>query len=116
MRRITCLGLMLTALLFVLSTTKVCAEEQPINPIEVRGLIVSSVEGLMINDGQRDYLLLGVDDIGIEGKVCVVFGDLFQEEDHVVIDVYEVHLVAEEYPLDDNIGIRWDWHDLNRIA
>lgn len=106
----------MTTLLLCIFTFPVHAEEQPLNPIEVRGLVVSTRDGLTINDGVRDYLLLGVDNIGIEGRVCVIFGNLTQEVGGPTIDVFKVHLVSEEYPQDDNIGIRKDWHILTRTA
>lgn len=80
-------------------------ELQPKNPIRVKGLVVSTSMGLALNDGTRDYLLLGVDDIGLEGRVCEIFGDLTERDGHPAIDVYDIHLIFEEYPNEDQVGV-----------
>ncbi|BCS87494.1 hypothetical protein [Pseudodesulfovibrio sediminis] len=105
----------IAALLLCLGASVVYAEEQPPNPVEVKGLIVTTREGLTINDGTRDYLLLGVDDIGIEGRICIIFGNLM-ETDKPTIDVYEVHLVSDDFPKEDDIGLRKEWHTLTRTT
>lgn len=92
------------------------AEEHPTRPVHVRGLVVSSRDGLTLNDGTRDYLLLGVDDIGIEGRVCIIFGDLVQHNGRSAIDVFEVRLISEEDQFEDRIGRVKDRHILARTA
>lgn len=102
--------------LFTAALSQVHAEEQPDKPICVRGLIVSARHGLTINDGIRDYLLLDVDNIGIEGTICEVFGALTEIDGFIAIDVYRVRLIATEYPLDDSIGFQHGHQALKRNA
>lgn len=102
--------------LCTVAMTHVHAEEQPDNPICVRGLIVSARHGLTINDGIRDYLLLDVDNIGIEGTICEVFGTLTEIDGHIAIDVYRVRFIANEYPEDDPIGSQQGLQTLQRKA
>ncbi|ADU63696.1 MAG: hypothetical protein KUA35_16150 [Pseudodesulfovibrio sp.] len=92
------------ALLLATLAQKVTAEEQPDESVRVQGLVVSSRNGLVINDGTRDYLLLGVDDIGIEGRVCVIVGTPVQWLGRAAIRVREVISLPDERQPRDPIG------------
>jgi hypothetical protein len=81
---------------------KVAAGEQS---VRIQGLVVSSIHGLVLNDGTRDYLLLGVDDIGIQGRICVITGILVRWMDRDAIDVREALPVADEERPEDTIGM-----------
>lgn len=92
------------ALLLVTFVQKVAAEEQPDESVRVQGLVVSSRNGLVVNDGTKDYLLLGVDDIGIEGRVCVIVGTPVQWKGRAAIRVREVISLPDERRPGDPIG------------
>nr|WP_287410757.1 hypothetical protein [Pseudodesulfovibrio sp.] len=109
-------AMLISALMIGTFTARVYAEDQPHNPIEIKGLVVNSEKGLTINDGTQEYLLLGVDDIGIEGRTCIIFGDLIYNTEMPVIDVFEVHLSSDEFLHDDNIGIDYNRQFLTRTV
>lgn len=92
---------------FVSSALHVHAEELEGNPITVKGLVVSSGHGLVINDGVRDYLLLGVDTTDYEGLICEATGTLKIENDMQAIQVKTLRIVAKEYPDEDLVGSNW---------
>jgi hypothetical protein len=85
---------------------------EPENPVTVRGLIIASHLGLFVNDGSQDYLLLDVDNIGIEGKTCEIFGALTRVDGRLAIDVYRVRLLTPKSPVDDRNG----FHQVQRDA
>ncbi len=87
-------------------TLHVHAEEQPNDPAIVRGLVVSSGLDLTINDGVRDYLLLGVDNSEFEGKVCEVIGSLSIGEIMPEIEVKTITVITDKYPDHDLIGFQ----------
>jgi hypothetical protein len=91
-------------LLMSVPALQVLAGERPDASVRVRGLVVSSRNGLTINDGTRDFLLLGVDDIGIEGRVCVVTGTLVRWRGRPAIRVLELRPVPEPEVLRDTVG------------
>ncbi len=62
--------------LLVTFALHVHAGEHLDSPVNVRGLVVSSGHGLIINDGVRDFILLGVDTSVYEGKICEAFGEI----------------------------------------
>lgn len=103
MPRLACI-ILCASLLLVTLAQKVTAEEQPDKSVRVQGLVVSSRNGLVINDGTRDYLLLGIDDIGIEGRVCVIVGTPVQWMGRAAIRVREVISLPEEQRPGDPVG------------
>lgn len=80
------------------------AGEPESDTVTVRGLVISSWHGLIINDGVRDYLLLGVDDWEYEGMVCEAVGTLQVEDDMQAINVMAIQIIAHGYPDDDLVG------------
>ncbi|WP_319542215.1 hypothetical protein [uncultured Pseudodesulfovibrio sp.] len=109
-------GIFITsALLLCVFAVQVNAEEQPNNPVEVMGLVVGSSNGPTLYDGIRDYVLLGVDNIGIEGRLCVIFGDLMHEKNGPTIDVFTVHLVSDRQQQEDRKA-RTDLHVRSRTT
>ena len=96
-RIILCIALAMSA-----SVMKVAAGEQS---VRIQGPVVSPIHGLVLNDGTRDSLLLGVDDIGIEGRICVIAGTLVRWMDRDAIDAREALPVAHEGRPDDTIGM-----------
>ena len=74
------------------------------SPVNVRGLVVSSGHDLIINDGVRDFILLGVDTSVYEGKICEAFGEIGILNDIPTIKVETITIIATEYPDEDLVG------------
>lgn len=96
----------LTVTLLVTFALHIHAGEQMGDPATVKGLVVSSGHELTINDGVRDYLLLGVDNPKIEGTICEVIGRITFVDTVPVIEVKTIKVIADKYPDDDSIGSR----------
>lgn len=82
------------------------AEEQMDDLAIIKGLVVSSGHVLTINDGVRDYQLLGVDNSDFEGKVCEVIGSISIGDIMPEIKVKTITIIAVKYPDHDLIGFR----------
>lgn len=107
-----CLLTICLATFLLIFALPVHAEEPKPNTVTVRGLVVSSWHGLIINDGVQDYLLLGVDDWEYEGMVCEAVGTLKMEDEMRIINVMAIQIIAHGYPEDDLIGDNSDVESL----
>lgn len=92
------------ATLLVTFALRVHAEELQGNPVNIKGLVVSSGQTLTINDGVWDYVLLGVDNPEYEGKICEVFGVIRTSDGVPAINVRSITIIADEYPDEDLVG------------
>ncbi len=90
--------------LLVTFALHVHAGEHLDSPANVRGLVVSSGHGLIINDGVRDFILLGVDTSVYEGKICEAFGEISIANEMPTIKVETITIIADEYPDEDLVG------------
>lgn len=99
MKTFACIAILLTTCVL-----HVHAGEPEGRPVSIRGLVVSSGHNLIINDGAQDYVLLGVDNYELEGKICEAVGTLHVSDDELIIDVETIRIVASEYPEEDLIG------------
>lgn len=106
MKTFACIAVLLTT-----CALHVHAGEPEGRPVSIRGLVVSSGHNLIINDGTQDYVLLGVDNHKLEGKICEANGTLHVSDDELIIDVETIRIVASEYPEDDLVG-EWRQHHM----
>ncbi|QJB56817.1 hypothetical protein [Pseudodesulfovibrio sp. zrk46] len=81
------------------------AEEAQDAPVYIRGLVVSSGNELLINDGAQDFILLGVEPFDYEGKICEAFGVIGSLDEMPTIKVRTITIIADEYPDDDLVGM-----------
>ncbi|WP_316897616.1 hypothetical protein [Pseudodesulfovibrio indicus] len=71
------------------------AAAQEGSTVTVWGLVVNTDFGLVIKDGNTDYLLLGVTDDALAGKTCEVVGTATNTLGIDAIDVLSIEVIGD---------------------
>lgn len=89
------LSLFLGALLCALMLLPAWAQDLPSGQVTLFGVIQDTDFGLVLNDGQTNYLLLGVNDAQLEGKTCGVTGVVSRSLGIDAIDVEAIEIIGD---------------------
>lgn len=84
--------------------------------VTIWGMVVSTDFGLVIKDGNTDYLLLGVNDDRLAGKTCEVIGTATNTLGIDAIDVQSIEVIGDTSSMNYSMNLVPDGRTARPVA